>query len=985
MTLRQNQVDAINLSVKNNFKSGIHFHATGSGKSWIALELILKYYEKYPKKNIIWLCEQKSILIEQFDKNTIKEKGYYQIFKNYMIMNYTEKKLKTWTDNVNSATFWNKPILLIINRAFLVSDKKYEKLKLDFSLIIHDECHSIINSTTQEFYSYILKKCLNISCIGFSATPVLDFKPYDNYISKYTIYDAFCDGVIVPPHIKWVKTDKKLDDLDCLDIIKSQIDCLHYKKILVWCGLIDICNRLARLWSNYFTDFKICVDTSKNNEYENDNYNFVSFNEFSKLEQNGILFCACKHREGSDIKNLDCCIFLDKVEDRNPKTFVQCIGRVLRKDSNGKKNFGLIIDLKANSCIKICDRMNSYLNCKNIFPWKYTYKYKKFNKKLLILNHMELINKSSHTEIIKTNKTNYLDDIKIKDIVDKFIIECPNKIVYKKRLTKELNLIKEKKLESYLFRAVEILKMTNYIPHVTRGSCGSSLVCYLLGISNVDPIVNNIKFERFLNDYRNNLPDIDFDFPHFLRDEVFLKLELKWPGQVARISNHVHWHEKSAVREAIRKLGISKKIPKEDIQDYIKSLSKEDQNYIKTYVKEISDTFRHYSLHCGGIVFFHDGIPDDIVLKKEEKTLSQIIYDKNDISKQKNFKIDILSSRGISQLIGICGKKIDFLDCPYDEKTYNMLQSGDNIGVTLAESPLMRKAMLQVKPKSIDDIALCLAIIRPAAKDARYKNNEYNVDDVIDYNNEFVYDDDAIQILSSTLNISFDLADKFRRCLSKGKWEKETKKEFNDLTDGIKSKQKKIMLEKLNNLKKYSFCRSHSYSYAQLVYKLAYQKAHNTKKFWESTLRNVKSSYRKWVHLYEARIAGVDITGFIEKTNDISIYAESRRKNFYKLDKTEQLKKYGYWDMNTTEFFPNCYFYKKDDEYYFGGLIASLRILKHNKKMKIISYICVGKHKYIEIITIGKYYNSKHYAVKGRAKLLNELQQTYEAHIAKYY
>ena len=123
MSLRPNQVNAINLSVQNDFKSGIHFHATGSGKSWIALELILKYYEKYPQKNIIWLCEQKSILIEQFDKNTIKEKGYYQIFKNYMIMNYTEKKLKKWTDNVNSATFWNKPILLIINRAFLVSEK----------------------------------------------------------------------------------------------------------------------------------------------------------------------------------------------------------------------------------------------------------------------------------------------------------------------------------------------------------------------------------------------------------------------------------------------------------------------------------------------------------------------------------------------------------------------------------------------------------------------------------------------------------------------------------------------------------------------------------------------------------------------------------------------------------------------------------------------------------------------------------------------
>ena len=84
------------------------------------------------------------------------------------------------------------------------------------------------------------------------------------------------------------------------------------------------------------------------------------------------------------------------------------------------------------------------------------------------------------------------------------------------------------------------MHITNYIPHVTRGSCGSSLVCYLLGISNVDPIKHDIKFERFLNIYRDKLPDIDLDFPHYLRDEVFLKLELKWPNQVARISNHVH-------------------------------------------------------------------------------------------------------------------------------------------------------------------------------------------------------------------------------------------------------------------------------------------------------------------------------------------------------------------------------------------------------------------------------------------------------------
>ena len=96
----------------------------------------------------------------------------------------------------------------------------------------------------------------------------------------------------------------------------------------------------------------------------------------------------------------------------------------------------------------------------------------------------------------------------------------------------------------------------------------------------------------------------------------------------------------------------------------------------------------------------------------------------------------------------IVGRYIDFNYCPNDKKTYDMLQSGNNVGITLTESPLMRKALLKVKPKSINDIAICLAIIRPAAKDARVQDND------ADFTTKFIYDDDAISILSKSLNIS---------------------------------------------------------------------------------------------------------------------------------------------------------------------------------------------------------------------------------------
>ena len=122
--LRPNQRKAINYSIENNFLSGVHFHATGTGKSWIALEIILEYNKRYPSHNIIWLCEQKSILIEQLSRSTLKERGYEEVFKTFLVVDYTENKSSKWYEQVNSATFWKKPLLLVINRQFLVSQEK---------------------------------------------------------------------------------------------------------------------------------------------------------------------------------------------------------------------------------------------------------------------------------------------------------------------------------------------------------------------------------------------------------------------------------------------------------------------------------------------------------------------------------------------------------------------------------------------------------------------------------------------------------------------------------------------------------------------------------------------------------------------------------------------------------------------------------------------------------------------------------------------
>ena len=103
--------------------------------------MIIKYNEKYPNKNILWLCEQKSILTEQFDSKTLNKKGYADILKRFMVVDYTNHKPKNWYDNINSAMCWKKPILLSVNRAFLVSGKKYTKMNMEINLIMHTEFH----------------------------------------------------------------------------------------------------------------------------------------------------------------------------------------------------------------------------------------------------------------------------------------------------------------------------------------------------------------------------------------------------------------------------------------------------------------------------------------------------------------------------------------------------------------------------------------------------------------------------------------------------------------------------------------------------------------------------------------------------------------------------------------------------------------------------------------------------------------------------
>jgi superfamily II DNA or RNA helicase len=949
--LHKSQQAAIKTSIDNDFASGIHAHATGTGKSWIALQLVLEFHRRNPTKNIAWICEQKFILTEQFDRETLKQKGFTAIHKHFLVINYTEQKPSSWTQLLASALIWKKPILLIINRAFLTSQQRYKQLRVPFGLIIHDECHSITNKSTREFYEFVSQTSPQTRIIGFTATPTTTHPPFTTILSQYSIYDAVCDKVILPPRIHWLKSTELINTYDILQVYKLMTVSLPYKKTIVWCGMIQNCDDLATQWQNALPTYDVYVDTSASEE--------GGYESFAAAKSHAILFCAAKHREGSDIPRLDSCVFLDQVEDRNAKTFVQCVGRVLRQAP--RKTYGVVLDISASSSIRICDRLNEYLNSssgstgtsgKTAFPFSYKSDDIHVNGKPIQVNTLTMVT-------VGAEQQQAIPKEPLPKIESLFTRHLPQTQAYQKRLQAEIALINEKNLMGYIFQALEILAIAGNVPHVTRGSCGSSLLCYALGISNVDPVTYGISFARFLTPYRSNLPDIDYDFPYNRRDEIFLQVQLKWPNKVARISNHVYYHAPSALREAVRRAGLKPSSfaggKKYDLAHYVSKLPQEQKTQIQKTSKGLEKTFKCYSLHCGGIVFYPEGVPQALRLKNaRSNTLAQVKLNKHDVAKEQNFKIDILSSRALAQLYEASGfKQLRIEDFTYDQKTFDMLCRGDNIGITLAESPLIRSAFLKVQPRCIGDIAMCLAIIRPAARDVRKLRKE-KLSECL--NAEFIYDDDAIRLIAETLNIEEDKADYFRRGLTKG--DAKVQAEFTKSLRVISLGKAQALQKKLRNLRAYGFCKSHAYSYAQLVYHLAYYKANKPEEFWKAALKHSQSSYRKWVLPYEAFRSGVTVQKQAE-----SIYATNRRRGQHTLRDSlqspeEQLRRTGIWSFDKYGFIPGCYAYTvAPNQIAFRGIIASSRVLSAAKASTSALFLCVGPGKYINI------------SLKGRARI----------------
>ena len=513
----------------------------------------------------------------------------------------------------------------------------------------------------------------------------------------------------------------------------------------------------------------------------------------------------------------------------------------------------------------------------------------------------------------------------IQNLIKIFRRPYPSDMEYIRRLDKEYKIIRDKGFVDTFQRVsdiIDLIKEKN-IPHVLRGSAASSLVCYQLGISDIDPIKEKIPLTRFMNLCRDTQPDIDLDVPHWIRDLLIDEFHEKHPNKVARISNKVMYKPKSAMREAIRKFGHRKFLPKRyDINKifpdpYVRK-------NVKNYAKSLLGKQRQWSLHCGGLIVFNDKVPQDLWLQKERK---QIVLDKYDVEEQNLIKIDLLCNRGLSQLWELSDKPVS--EYPQDDKLASeVLCRGEVLGLTQSESRTMRKTVLALQPKNVYDMALALALIRPAAADGGRKAAYFRSGGK--GKRQIITDEDAIEYISDSIGCSMDFADKYRRGFSK-----QIPSVMNEFLFRLKDKRGNIeqadILKELKHSPKYSYCRGHSLSYGQLVWALAYWKARDPQRFWRATLKHCNSSFRRWVHKRQSILSGNIIYNKIQGTP------------------MKQFEKTGWWDNG--DFLSNDFGCDESQGVtYFNGVVANSRTIYRYKKKLILMSIGVGNNQYKDLL-----------------------------------
>jgi DNA polymerase III alpha subunit len=433
-----------------------------------------------------------------------------------------------------------------------------------------------------------------------------------------------------------------------------------------------------------------------------------------------------------------------------------------------------------------------------------------------------------------------------------------------------------------------------------RGSAGNSLVCYLLGITDVDPLRFRLELERFLHPGRPDLPDIDLDFDWKERDSVIEEVTRRYGfDHVARVCMHLMFQPRSAFREAGKVHGLST----EQVSEMLLSLDERVDAIVipepgspmppcprlfplepERWPRMVADARLLLgrpmltALHPGGIVITPRPVADYAPLQWAAKGVVMMQYDKDAAEALGLVKIDLLGNRALSTVDEakkhVASPVPPAVECHNDPATVALLRRGDTVGITQLESPAMRHLLVPMRVRGLDDVIQALALLRPGAasigmKDLfiRRRNGKetppppHPLMELLlgETHGLMVYEDDAMRVLQALTCMDAARADLFRKRIAKHQTPEEGEALWREFVAMCRVPEGEVaeLWAQMAKFNRYSFCKSHAVSYGLIAWQAAWLKAHHPAQFWSAALNNNQGAYPPRVYIEEVKRSGL--------------------------------------------------------------------------------------------------------------------------------
>ena len=538
---------------------------------------------------------------------------------------------------------------------------------------------------------------------------------------------------------------------------------------------------------------------------------------------------------------------------------------------------------------------------------------KKFDEQTRLKEGIRFLKKLCNDGMTKKYTPHALEKIK-----QKYPDKDPKKVV-QDRVNKELEIITSKGMCDYLLIVYDFIawaKSQGIPVGPGRGSGAGSIILYLIGITNIEPLRFNLFFERFINPERMSYPDIDVDICMERRFEV-IDYTLKKYGKdkVAQIITFGTMKAKMAIKDVGRVLSIplakvneiAKLIPEDptitlkkaiDLDPNLRKMSEADEDikHLLEYAQKVEGSIRNTGIHAAGLIICGNPLVDHIPLckaKGSEMAVTQ--FSMKPVEAVGMLKIDFLGlktltsiQKAIEAIQAHSGKCIDWMNLPLeDHPTFNLLNQGKTQGVFQLESTGMQELTKKLHIDKFEEIIAVSALYRPGPMEMipsfiNRKHGKENIEidhplmkEVISETYGIVvYQEQVMQIASLLANYSLGEGDILRRAMGK-KDKKEMAKQrekfrIGSSKKGIDEKKGMEIFDKIEKFASYGFNKSHAAAYGYLSYVTAYLKA-NYPKEWIAALMTCDSDDLTKVSKHIAESEAMQITILAPDINESGI------------------------------------------------------------------------------------------------------------------